>query len=85
MYLAKLTDGQKVVVSAEGGWQKLTVITGAGAVATVSRVDSNNVTDHTPGATNQFAVAAATRIITDVDWPHYLVSVAGGDCRVGLI
>lgn len=83
--LYKLTDGLQVVVSPDYGEINLTVITGAGATATISRVDGVDATAHTAGATNQFTVAAETRAVTPVDWPHYLVSVAGGDCRVATV
>jgi hypothetical protein len=72
-----------VVVDARG-MSSLTVITAAGATATVSRVDSATAGAHTSGAENSFTVAASTRTVTAVDWPFYRVSVAGGAARVAL-
>ena len=85
MFLAALDDGAAVVAPVTEGEVNLTVITAAGATATVSRVDSVDASAHTAGATNQFTIAATTRIVTPVDWPFYRVSVAGGSCRVALI
>jgi hypothetical protein len=84
-FLARLTDGQEVVVTADPEDKNFTVITGAGATATVSRVDDEYASEHTSGAANQFSVAASTRTVTPLDWPHYLVSVAGGSCRVATV
>lgn len=84
-FLAKLADGQEVIVTPDEEDKNLTVITEAGATATVSRVDDEFASEHTTGATNQFTVAASTRTVTAIDWPHYLVSVAGGSCRVASV
>jgi hypothetical protein len=84
-YVAKtLQDGEAIVVDCRRV-VRLSVITGAGATATVSRVDSGGATAHTTGASNQFTVGASSRTTTDVDWPFYRVSVAGGSCRVGTV
>jgi hypothetical protein len=83
----ELDAGDVVCVDARG-MATLTVITAAGATATVSRIDEWEreavVDDHTTGTQNQFTVAASTRTVTPVDWPFYLVSVAGGSCRVAV-
>lgn len=75
-----LADGESLVITPGSGW--LTVISGAGATVTVSRVDSRRATAHTTGTENSFTVAATTRTTTEVDWPYYRVSVAGGPCRI---
>lgn len=64
--------------------KNLTVIAGAGATVTVSRVDALNAVAHTTGAENQFTVAPTTRTVTPVDWPFFLISTAGGSCRVAV-
>jgi hypothetical protein len=84
-FLARLIDGQQVVVAASEYVRNLTVIAGAGAVVTVSRVDSHDVATHTAGAHNQFTVAEETLLTMVVDWPFYLVSVVNGDCRVAIV
>ena len=78
-----LADGAAVVLDARG-FANLTVITGAGATATVSRVDAADADAHTTGTANSFTVAATTATVTPVDWPFYRISVAGGACRVAL-
>ena len=78
-----LADGGAAVVDARG-FGNLTVITGAGATATVSRVDAADAAAHTTGTENSFTVAPTTATVTPVDWPFYRVSVAGGACRVAL-
>jgi hypothetical protein len=82
MALYQLDDGQSVVIPTYVGERNLTVITGAGATATISRVDDIGASAHTTGAENQFTVAATTRTVTAIDWPYYRISVAGGACRV---
>lgn len=67
------------------GMARITVITGAGCTATVSRVDSSTASAHTTGTQNSFTVAPTTATITTVDWPYYRVSASGGSCRVGII
>lgn len=79
-----LADGQAIVLPASDAI-RLTVIAGAGATVTVSRVDDQNAVAHTVGAENQFTVAAATLLVTEVDWPYYRISVAGGSCRVAMV
>ena len=65
------------------GFGKLTIIAGAGATASVSRVDLPDATAHTTGAQNtEPDVTANTRITIDVDWPFFYVSSAGGPSRV---
>jgi hypothetical protein len=64
---------------------RITVISGTGATATVSRVDSPGASAHTTGTENQFTVAATTKTATDVDWPFYRVSAAGGSVRVAVV
>lgn len=79
-----LADGEAINVDCRRA-VRITVITAAGATATVSRVDSGGAAAHTTGAKNQFTVAGDARTTTDVDWPFYRVSVSGGSCRVGLV
>ena len=81
-----LNNGQAYTINATNAI-RLTVITGAGATAVISRVDSNSQTvDHTVGAENRETdVTANTKKVIDVDWPFYKVSVTGGSCRVALI
>jgi hypothetical protein len=78
-----LADGESFVFDVRGAL-RLTVITGAGADATVSRVDSVAASAHTTGV-NAFTVAENTKTTTDADWPFYRVSVAGGACRVAIV
>lgn len=77
---ATLADGDAIVVPTGEGI-RLTIITGAGATATYSRVDDHDASAH--GTTG--TVAASTRLSIDTDWPYYRVSVAGGTCRVAVI
>lgn len=79
-----LADGQGVTVDARG-MASLTVIAGAGATVTVSRVDTKNADAHTEGEGNSFTVAATERETIPVDWPYYRISTAGGACRYSLI
>lgn len=79
-----LGDGAVEVFDARGMAQ-LTVITGAGCTVTVSRVDTNDATEHTTGTENQFSVAASTRTATAVDWPFYRVSASGGTARAAMV
>ena len=81
--VAELAEDEQFVFDARG-MAVLTVITGTGATATVSRVDDDEAEEHTTGTENAFTVAAETRTVTQVDWPFYLVSVADGSCRVAL-
>ena len=64
---------------------RITIITAAGATATVSRVDTDGASAHTTGSENQFTVAANTHRAEDVSWPFYRISVAGGTCRVAMV
>lgn len=67
------------------GMSRLTIITGTGATATVSRVDSANASSHTTGTENSQTVTANTKEVIDVDWPFYRVSSAGGATRVAAV
>lgn len=90
-----LADGDAVVIDARG-MATLTIITGSGATATYSRVDSRPPRTAGPAATasvvpaattgteNGATVAATTKLAITVDWQFYRVSVAGGTCRIGL-
>ena len=70
-----LEDGDAVNV-VTFGCRYLTVIPGAGATITVSRIDSYQAGSHgTPAATG-----TDTETI-DVDWAYYRISTAGGDAR----
>lgn len=75
-----LGDGEAYVIDARA-LRQLTVITGAGCTATVSRVDTPDAGAHTTGAENAFTVAATTKTTTAVDWPFYRISAAGGSLR----
>lgn len=77
--------GEAAVFETAGFGVRITVITGTGATATVSRVDSFDADAHTTGSENQFTVAANTRQVTDADWPFYRVSSAGGTTRVAYV
>lgn len=79
-----LASGAAVVIDARG-MKYITVITGSGATATVSRVDTPTASAHTTGTENSFTVAATTKTATAVDWPFWRVSVASGPCRIGLV
>lgn len=84
--LVTLAAGQSLVVQADNGrpGRNMTVIAGAGATVTVSRVNNHNSDSHEAGG-GQFEVAAGTMTVTPVDWPFYRVSVAGGSCRVAVV
>lgn len=79
-----LADGEAAVIEATDAI-KLTIITGAGCTATVSRVDSRDATGHTTGTENQFTVAATSRHEEGADWPFYRISASGGPLRFALI
>jgi hypothetical protein len=83
--LVKIVAGKGTVIPILECDRTLTVIAEAGAVVTVSRVDSVDTSTHSAGAHNQFTVAAETRTTMTVDWPFYRVSVVGGDCRVASV
>ena len=74
-----LADGEWIYLDARG-YANFTIITGAGATATVARVD-NDGDAATTGTENVFTVAANTRTVTPVDWAWYRIVVAGGSCR----
>lgn len=90
-----LADGQAVVIDARG-LSAITIITGSGATATYSRVDSRPPKTAGPAATadvvpadntgtqNGTTVAATTKATITADWQFYRVSVSGGTCRIGL-
>lgn len=78
-----LADAGAVVMDTRA-MKNLTVITGVGCTATVSRVDTPNANAHTTGAENSFTVAATTKTVTAIDWPFYRVSAAGGPCRIAV-
>jgi siroheme synthase len=63
------------------GLIRFTVVPGAGATVTISKVDSAAVTSHD----TETDVAVATETTYDVAWPYYLISTAGGTARVGVI
>jgi len=79
-----LADGAAHNIDARGGLN-LTIITGTGATATYSRVDSKDATAHTSGTENGGTVSANTKLVIQNDWPFYRVSSAGGTTRVGLV
>ncbi|TVQ98312.1 MAG: hypothetical protein EA398_13505 [Deltaproteobacteria bacterium] len=70
-----LADGEGVSVVTFGATY-LTVIPGAGATVTVSRIDEWGDDSHGPAPTN---ITETTTL--DVDWPYYRVSVADGTAR----
>lgn len=78
--VGSLADTGVVNVDARG-FLNLTVVSGAGCTTTVSRVDSLGATSHTTGTENSFTVAAGVRTVTEVDWPFYRISAAGGPSR----
>lgn len=79
-----VADGAQICLDASG-LRLVTIIAGAGATVTVSRVDAPDASAHTTGTQNSFTVAADTRTATTIDWPFYLISVAGGPCRVASV
>jgi hypothetical protein len=78
-----LASGAAVVVDARGH-STLSIVAGAGATVTVSRVDSVSASAHTTGP-NTFDVTAGTHSATDVDWPYYRISASGGSARYALL
>lgn len=84
MYLASLKDGEKVSIAIQCDDKRISVITGAGATATISRVNGAEASEHIAGV-GQYTVAAVALDSIEVDWPYYHVSVAGGTCRVAVI
>lgn len=79
-----LAASEATVIDARG-MSQLTIITGSGATATYSRVDTHSASAHTTGTQNGDTVAATTKLVIPVDWPFYRISVAGGTCRIGLV
>jgi hypothetical protein len=79
-----LASGGSTVVDARG-MATLTVIAGAGATVTVSRVDSATAVADSTDTQGNFTVAAGAMTATPVDWPFYRVTSAGGAARVGVV
>ena len=79
-----LAAGEAFVVDTSGS-ERFSIIAGAGATVTYSRVDSKDADAHTTGTENQDTVAATTIETIDTDWPFYRVSVAGGSCRIAAV
>ena len=79
-----ITEDRQYVLDARGMGQ-LTVISGPGATTRVSRVDEHDADEHTDGDANSFLVASEERVTLAVDWPFYLISVTGGECRCALV
>jgi len=80
-----LAAGTAIVVRPENAALKLTIITGAGCVASVSRVDSPTATAHTTGVNAETDIPQNTRESYEVDWPYFRISAAGGSLRYALI
>lgn len=94
-----LADGEAVVMDCRG-FKNLTIITGSGATATYSRVDSRGKNNSpatagpaltaavfpvaTTGTENGATVAATTKLLIPIDWAYFRVSTASGPCRVCL-
>jgi hypothetical protein len=78
-----VTNGGAAVVVNARGFASLTIITGSGCTATISRVDSESAGANTGGASDQ-TVAATTKSVITVDWPFYRLSASGGDFRYAL-
>lgn len=75
-----LSDGEGLVVHAYGGI-RMSVVVGAGATVSYSRVDSASASSH--DAATQVDIVADTDV--DVAWPWYYVSTAAGSCRVVVV
>lgn len=82
--VTSIAAGAALVIDARH-CRNLTIITGAGATATYSRVDSPTAIAHVSGAENGGTVAATTKLVTVVDWPWYRIDSAGGTTRVGIV
>jgi hypothetical protein len=82
-YLKVLANGEGTVLRASR-YGTLSIIAGAGATVTVSRVDTRHSETHITGA-SQFTVAATSMGSIGVDWPFYYVTTAGGPARISLI
>lgn len=67
------------------GMAAITIITGAGATATYSRVNDETDAAHVTGAENGSTVAATTKLTIPTDWPFIRVSSAGGATRVAMV
>lgn len=78
-----LSDGDDVTVNATDGI-RLTILAGAGATVTVSRVDDESASSATGHGSDQ-TVSADTQLSIDVDWPFYYISTSGGSARVALV
>ena len=79
----QLADGEATVEDMRG-CVGVSVITGTGATATVSRVDSPTATAHGTGARAVGTVAATTLTSYTVDWPYLRISTAGGPATVSV-
>ncbi len=76
-----LTTGTSIVLDARG-MSTLTVITSAGASATVSRVDTLSAAADSTDAAANFTVPAATKQQISVDWTFFRVTANGGPVRI---
>jgi len=79
-----LIDGAAHNIDARGALN-LTIIAGAGATATYSRIDSKDAGSHTSGTENGGTVSSSTKLTFQNDWPFYRISSSGGTTRVGLV
>jgi hypothetical protein len=87
--VAELGDGEAINVRARGSVQRnagrLTVVTGSGATATISRVNDLHASARGTGGAVEESVTEDSHLSIEVDWPFYRVSVTGGSCHVAMV
>jgi hypothetical protein len=71
-----LADTEGVTVDVRG-LKALSIMPGAGATVTYSRVDTSGAAAHGDGQ-----ATTAAFLSLDVQWPFYRVTTAGGSCKV---
>jgi hypothetical protein len=76
-----LAAGEAIVLDVRG-MGTLTMIAGAGATITWSRVDTSDAGAHVGAGTT---IAATEVSAISVDWPFVRISVAGGSARVAAV
>ena len=77
-----LAAGEAITIPSSLG-AVLHIITGSGATASYSKVDSSDASAHDTPTT--LTLAADSEVTVTVAWPFYRVSTAGGAVRVALV
>lgn len=74
--LVNMSDGDSRLITVVNDAIRLTIIPGAGATVTLSKVD-DDASAHDAATSDDYT----SEISLDIDWPFYWISVAGGTAR----